>query len=65
MIFAVLGTSCILSFLLGILSRFVAGLSFIREHRMSREEVEAEAREAESPPQLRDFRSEQEFLDEV
>lgn len=64
-IFAVLGASCILSFLLGILSRFVAGLSFIREHRMSREEVEAEAREAESPPQLRDFRSEQEFLDEV
>lgn len=45
----VAGAAIILSFLLGILSRFMAGLSFERAHRMSRGELEAEARENSSP----------------
>lgn len=53
--FGILGASCILSFLLGILSRFVAGLVFLREHRMTRGEVEAEAREGESSPMFRGY----------
>ena len=52
---AVAACCLIVSFLLGILSRFVAGLEFQYEHRMTRAEIEAEARESESPPLLREM----------
>ena len=51
---------CIVLFalFLGIASRFFTVLSYQREHRMSRAEVEAELRETESSPEVKTARSE-------
>lgn len=49
------GAALVFCFLIGILTRFMAGLAFSIRHRMSREEVMAEAHEGEAPSAYRGF----------